>query len=136
MEYRKVEPQINADERRLNVMSGGIIGAAFEVSNVLGAGFLEKVYENALNVELNFRGIKTLQQAPLKVFYKEELVGDYIADILVENEIIIEVKAVKEIDTVHLAQCMNYLRITGLKLCLLLNFSKPRVEIKRVVNGI
>ena len=131
-----MEPQINADERRLNVMSGGIIGAAFEVSNVLGAGFLEKVYENALNVELNFRGIKTLQQAPLKVFYKEELVGDYIADILVENEIIIEVKAVKEIDTVHLAQCMNYLRITGLKLCLLLNFSKPRVEIKRVVNGI
>jgi hypothetical protein len=111
MEYRKMEPQINADERRLNAMSEEIIGAAFEVSNVLGAGFLEKVYENALNVEL-------------------------IADILVENEIIIEVKAVKEIDTVHLAQCMNYLRITGLKLCLLLNFSKPRVEIKRVVNGI
>jgi GxxExxY protein len=70
MEYRKMEPQINADERRLNAMSEEIIGAAFEVSNVLGAGFLEKVYENALNIELNFRGIKTLQQAPLKVFYK------------------------------------------------------------------
>ncbi len=124
------------DERRLNAMSEEIIGAAFEVSNVLGAGFLEKVYENALNVELNLRGLKTLPQAPLKVFYKEELVGDYIADILVENEIIIEVKAVKDIDTVHFAQCLNYLRITGLKLCLLLNFSKPRVEIKRIVNGI
>ncbi len=124
------------DERRLNALSEEIIGAAFEVSNVLGAGFLEKVYENALNVELNLRGLKTLPQAPLKVFYKNELVGDYIADILIENEIIIEVKAVKEIDTVHFAQCLNYLRITGLKLCLLLNFSKPRVEIKRIVNGI
>ena len=110
MESIEMEPQINADERRLNALSEEIIGAAFEVSNVLGAGFLEKVYENALNVELNLRGLKTLPQAPLKVYYKEELVGDYIADILVENEIIIEVKAVKEIDTVHFAQCLNYLR--------------------------
>ncbi|MBW6518118.1 MAG: GxxExxY protein [ANME-2 cluster archaeon] len=131
-----MEPQINADERRLNALSEQIIGAAFEVSNVLGNGFLEKVYENALNAELNFRGLKTFQQAPLKVFYKDKLVGDYIADILVEDEIIIEVKAVKEIDTVHFAQCLNYLRITDLKLCLLLNFSKPRVEIKRIVNNI
>jgi len=107
-----MEPQINADERRLNALSEEIIGAAFEVSNVLGTGFLEKVY------------------------YKKELAGDYIADILVEDEIIIEVKAVKDIDNVHFAQCVNYLRITGLKLCLLLNFSKPRVEIKRIVNGI
>ena len=136
MESIEMEPQMNADERRLNALSEEIIGAAFEVSNVLGAGFLEKVYENALNVELDLRGLKTLPQAPLKVFYKEELVGDYIADILVENEIIIEVKSVKDIDTVHFAQCLNYLRITGLKLCLLLNFSKPRVEIKRIVNGI
>ena len=126
----------DADERRLNTLSEKIIGAAFEVSNFLGAGFLEKVYENALNVELNLIGLKTIQQAPLKVFYKKELVGDYIADILVEGEIIIEVKAVKEFDTVHFAQCLNYLRITGLKLCLMINFSKPRVEIKRIVNGI
>src|SRR3972149_4712713 len=97
----ETEPQINADERRLNALSEQIIGAAFEVSNVLGAGFLEKVYENALNVELNLRGLKAFQQAPLKVFYKDELVGDYIADILVENEVIIEVKAVKELDTIH-----------------------------------
>ncbi|VVB95627.1 PD-(D/E)XK nuclease superfamily protein [uncultured archaeon] len=125
-----------SDERRLNALSEEIIGCAFEVSNVLGAGFLEKVYENALNIELNLRGLKSLQQAPLKVYYKNELVGDYIADILVENEIIIEVKAVKELDTIHTAQCLNYLKITGLKLCLLFNFSKPRVEIKRIVNGI
>jgi len=131
-----MELQINATEDRLNELSEKIIGAAFEVSNILGAGFLEKVYENALNVELNLRGLKTFQQAPLKVFYKNELVGDYIADILVEDEILVEVKTVKEFDEIHLAQCLNYLRITGLKLCLLINFSKPRVEIKRIVNGI
>ena len=131
-----MEPQINADELRLNALSEKVIGAAFEVSNVLGVGFLENVYENALNVELNLSGLRTIQQAPLKVFYKNELVGDYIADILVDGEVIIEVKAVKEFDTVHFAQCLNYLRITGLKLCLMINFSKPRVEIKRIVNGI
>jgi GxxExxY protein len=69
-------------------LSEDIIGAAFEVSNVLGVGFLEKVYGNALNIELKLRGLETLPQAPLKVFYKNELVGDYIADILVDNEII------------------------------------------------
>ena len=67
-----MEPQINADERRLNTYSEKIIGAAFEVSNVLGAGFLEKVYENALSLELNLNGLKTIQQAPLKVFYKNK----------------------------------------------------------------
>lgn len=131
-----IKPQINADERRLNDVSEKIIGAAFEVSNVLGAGFLEKVYENALNLELMSRGLETKQQAPLKVFYKGELVGDYFADILVEKEVIIEVKTVKQLDNIHSAQCLNYLRITGLKLCLLINFNKPRVEIKRIVNGI
>ncbi len=131
-----MELQINAEEHRLNELSEKIIGAAFEVSNVLGTGFLEKVYENALNVELKLRGLKTFQQAPLKVYYKNELVGDYIADILVEDEILVELKTVKEFDEIHLAQCLNYLRITGLKLCLLINFSKPRVEIKRIVNGI
>jgi len=131
-----MEPQITADERRLNELSEKIIGAAFEVSNVLGAGFLEKVYENAMNVELKLRGLKAQPQTPLKVHYKNELVGDYIADILVEDKIIIELKAVKEFDDFHIAQCLNYLRITGLKLCLLINFSKPRVEIKRIVNGI
>ena len=124
---------LRGTQRRFNALSEQIIGAAFEVSNVLGTGFLEKVYENALNIELNLRGLQTFQQAPLKVFYKDELVGDYIADILVENEIIIEVKAVKEIDAIHFAQCLNYLRITGLRLCLLLNFSKPRQLVPIIV---
>ncbi len=131
-----MEIQVSANEERLNELSEKIIGAAFEVSNVLGTGFLEKVYENALNVELQLRGLKTFQQAPLKVYYKNELVGDYIADFLVEDEILVELKTVKEFDDIHLAQCLNYLRITGLKLCLLISFSKPRVQIKRIVNDI
>ena len=81
------------------------------------------------------RGLKVQQQAPLKVYYKGEQVGDYFADILVENEVIIEIKTVKEFNTTHIAQCLNYLKITGLKLCLLINFSKSRIEIKRVVNN-
>ena len=128
--------KIPANESKLNELSEKIIGAAFEVSNILGVGFLEKVYENALNVELKLRGLQAQQQAPLKVYYKDELVGDYFADILVENEVIIELKTVKEFDDIHIAQCLNYLKITGLKLCLLINFSKPRVEIKRIVRGI
>ncbi len=131
-----MELQVNANVDRLNELSEKIIGAAFEVSNVLGTGFLEKVYENALNVELKLRGLKTFQQAPLKVYYKNELVGDYIADILVEDEVLVELKTVKEFDDIHIARCLNYLRITGLKLCLLINFGKPKVEIKRIVNGI
>ncbi|CAG0964529.1 hypothetical protein METP2_01009 [Methanosarcinales archaeon] len=125
----------NANEIKLNELSEKIIGAAFEVSNILCVGFLEKVYENALNIELELRGLQAQQQAPLKVYYKDELVGDYFADILVENEIIIELKTVKEFDDIHIAQCLNYLKITGLKLCLLINFSKPRVDIKRIVRG-
>jgi GxxExxY protein len=131
-----MNPQINADESQLNELSEKIIGAAFEVSNILGVGFLEKVFENALKVELELRGLQVQQQAPLKVYYKDELVGDYFADILVNNEIIIELKTVKEFDDIHIAQCLNYLKITGLKLCLLINFSKPRVDIKRIVRGI
>ena len=121
-------------DQELNKLSEKVIGAAFEVSNVLGAGFLEKVYENALNIELSKREIKTQKQAPLKVYYKGELVGDYFADILAEDKIIIEIKTVKELDSIHLAQCLNYLKITGLKLCLLINFSKPKVEIRRIMN--
>jgi len=131
---KNMEP--NANEIKLNELSEKIIGAAFEVSNILGVGFLEKVYENALNVELELRGLQVQQQAPLKVYYKDELVGDYFADILVNTEIIIELKTVKEFDDIHIAQCLNYLKITGLKLCLLINFSKPRVDIKRIVRGI
>lgn len=131
-----VEPQMNADERRLriNELAEQIIGAAYKVSNGLGAGFLEKVYENALAHELRTLGFEVQQQAPVNVWYDGVVVGQYIADIVVAGLVIIEVKAIKSFDDVHLAQCLNYLKATKLTLCLLLNFGNPKVEVKRIVN--
>ena len=131
-----MEPQINADERRLKLseISKKIIGCAFEVANKLGCGFLEKVYENALAHELRKRGLSVQQQFPVQVNYDGALVGEYVADLMVEGCVLVELKAVKEMDAVHAAQFMNYLKATGLKVCLLINFGKPRIEIKRYVN--
>lgn len=124
------------DADQLNKISGKIINAAYKVSNTLGVGFLEKVYENALMIELKKDGLQAEQQKPVKIYYQDEIIGDYYADILVENEIILELKACKKIEDLHLAQCLNYLKATGLKLGLMLNFGNPRVEIKRVVNNL
>lgn len=118
----------------LNKLSERIIGCVYAVSNGLGAGFLEKVYENALAHELRKAGIHCEHQRPLKVEYDGVVVGEYTSDILVEECIILELKAVSALDEVHVAQCMNYLKATGLTLCLLINFGKPRAEIKRIVN--
>jgi GxxExxY protein len=126
---------MNADERRLDEITDKIIGCAFVVSNVLGTGFLEKIYENALAYELRNAGLVVAQQHAIAVRYKGVLVGEYIADLLVENEVVIEIKAVRAFDDIHAAQCMNYLKATGLRVCLLLNFGKPRVEVKRIVLG-
>ncbi|MCK4352188.1 GxxExxY protein [candidate division WOR-3 bacterium] len=125
---------MNADRRRLNEISEKIIGCAFQVHNNLGCGFLEKVYENALVIELKKAGLEIIQQAPIKVHYRGETVGDYIADILAEDKIIIEIKAAKCIDEIHEAQLLNYLKATGLKLGLILSFAHPKLEIKRLVN--
>ncbi|KPJ52520.1 MAG: GxxExxY protein [Planctomycetes bacterium DG_58] len=111
-----------------------IIGCAYTASNELGCGFLEKVYENALTYELRKVGLDVEQQKTIEVRYDGHIVGQYVADLLVERRILIEVKAAKAVDEVHLAQCLNYLRATGLKICLLMNFGRPRVEIKRVVH--
>ena len=125
---------MNPDKQKLiNGISKLIIGSAYAVGNTLGAGFLEKVYENALAYELKQNGLKVEQQVPMKVKYKEIVVGEYITDILVEETVIVELKAVKEFDNVHKAQCMNYLRATGLNICLLINFGKPMVEVKRII---
>src|SRR5579862_195054 len=107
-------------------------GAVFEVSNTLGAGFLEKVYERALLKELNIRGIRAKVQAPFSVMYKGQSVGEYLADILVEEVLVIELKCVDHLANEHLAQCLNYLRASGLTLCLLVNFQKPKVEWRRI----
>jgi len=119
------------EEQKLNELSEKVIGAAFKVSNTLGCGFLEKVYENALSHELRKAGVKVVQQHPVPVSYDGEVVGDFYADLLVEGVLLVELKAVRAFDPVHEAQCLNYLKGTGLVLCLLLNFGKPKVEIKR-----
>jgi GxxExxY protein len=113
-----------------------IIGSAYTVANTLGSGFLEKVYENALAHELAKTGLHVVQQTAISVMYDGVIVGDYVADLLVENEILLELKAVKALDAVHMAQCMNYLKATGLTVCLLINFGTPRIEVKRIVNSV
>ena len=100
-----------------------IVGAAYEVGNVLGAGFLEKVYERALMRELVSRGLSVRAQVTYPVLYKGMSVGDYVADLLVENRVLVELKCVDRFGNEHLAQCINYLRASGLRVALLLKFS-------------
>ena len=120
-------------ELMVREVSEGIIGGAFTVANTLGTGFLEKVYENSLAVELRSRGLAVLQQAPIKVSYRGTIVGAYFADLRVENLVIVELKAVGHLEAVHEAQCLNYLRASNLPLCLLFNFARPRLEFRRLV---
>jgi len=103
------------------------------VHNALGYGFLEKVYENALAVELRARGVEAEQQRPFSVLYKGEVVGQYGCDLLVAGKVIVEVKAAKEIADEHIAQALNYLKATGLSVGLILNFGKTRLQYKRLV---
>jgi len=110
-----------------------VLGAVFEVSNTLGAGFLEKVYARALLLELRLRGIEAAGQVSFPVIYKTQCVGEYFADILVENAIVIELKCVERLGNEHMAQCLNYLRASGKEVCLLINFQKPTVDWKRIV---
>ena len=125
---------MHADEIRTNDLSERIIGCAFRVLNTLGTGFLEKVYENALAHEMREVGLSVVQQKGVTVYYKGIVVGTYVADLVVEQTVVVELKASKTLDPAHTAQCINYLKATGLHLCLLLNFSKPRLEIHRVVH--
>ena len=117
----------------LNAISEKVIGCAYAVANTLGSGFLEKVYENALAHELHKAGLHVAQQHAMTVCYDGVSVGEYYADLLVEQEVVVELKACKALDELHMAQCLNYLKATGLHLCLLLNFGTPRIQIKRIV---
>jgi GxxExxY protein len=123
---------MSVDEGRINQISEKIIGCAFTVSNVLGVGFLEKVYENALAHELRKAGLSVAQQRQMTVRYDGVIVGEYVADLVVEGAVIVELKHARVLDDIHLAQCLNYLRATGLHLCLLINFGRPRVEVRRI----
>ncbi len=109
-----------------------IIKAAYDVYNTLGYGFLEKVYENALAIELKEIGMPSEQQKQIKVYYKKIIVGDYIADLVVENKVIVEVKAVQAIEKIHEVQLVNYLKATDIDVGLLVNFG-PEIQIKRKI---
>src|SRR3569832_1658994 len=112
-----------------------VVGAAFEVANILGPWFLEKVYERALVRELRLRGLSVRQQISIPVTYKGAVVGNYIADLLVENQLLVELKCVECFSNEHLAQCINYLKAARLRLALLINFQHAKLEWKRVVLG-
>ncbi len=111
-----------------------VIGTCFEVIKELGEGFLESVYENALIIALRQKGIKAEPQVPLKVRFGGEVVGEFNADVLVENVLILELKAVKALIPEHQAQLINYLKATGMQTGLLINFGGSRVEYKRLFN--
>jgi GxxExxY protein len=118
---------------RPNELRYNINGAIFEVNRELGVGFLEKVYENALLLELRKRGLEAESQVPVKVKYKGTEVGEYYADMIVENQVIVELKSVDSLQKIHEAQLLNYLKATGYKVGLLVNFKHPKAEIKRFV---
>jgi GxxExxY protein len=125
-----VRPWLKMD---LNDITYKINGAIFEVNRELGSGFLEKVYENALLIELRDMGLKAESQIPITVTYKGREVGEYQPDILVEGQVIVELKAVETLQKIHEAQVLNYLKATGYKVGLLVNFKHPKAEIKRFI---
>jgi len=114
-------------------LSFAIVGAAMEVHKVLGGGFLEAVYQAALAHEFRLRNIPFEEQKHLPVYYKGVLVGEYIADFVIDEKIIVEIKAVSDLNSAHEAQALNYLAATGLRLALLLNFGRSSLQQKRLV---
>jgi GxxExxY protein len=114
---------MGADRDRLNRLSERVIGCAFAVINTLGTGFFEKVYENALAHELRLTGLSVAQQRGYDVVYKDVLVGHYVADLIVEDQLVVELKVARALTDFHLAQCANYLRASNLRLGLVINFA-------------
>jgi GxxExxY protein len=110
-----------------------VVGAAYEVTNVLGAGFLEKVYQRGLLQELDLRGIPASAEVFLPVHYKGRLLGNYSPDLVVDGRLIVELKCVDHFAPEHLAQCLNYLKASRLPLALLINFQRSKVEWKRII---
>jgi GxxExxY protein len=110
-----------------------ILAGAFAVHNTLGCGFLEKVYSNALLFELRKMGLHCEQEVPFKVKYKDFVVGDYCSDLVVENRVLVELKACTSLDSVHEAQILNYLKASSIQVGLLLNFGKPKLQFRRFV---
>ncbi len=113
-------------------LTGDILQACFEVSNELGAGFLESVYQNAMLIALRQKGLKAQPQYPLSVCFRGEVVGNFYADIFVEDKVILEIKAVSSLTSEHMAQVINYLKATSVEVGLLVNFGRPKLEYKRL----
>jgi len=113
-------------------LTNKVIGCAYKVYTELGAGFLEKIYENALVIELKQSNLRVSQQYPIKVYYKDIVIGDYFADLVVEDKIIIEIKAISDLNKAHEVQLVNYLKATRKEVGLLINFG-DKIKIKRKV---
>ena len=125
---------MNTDEESINAVTEKIIGCAFKVGSKLGCGFLESCYENALVYELRKAGLKVQQQVRLKVWYDDIVVGEFVADLIVEDIVLVELKAISGLESIHSAICINYLAATRLPICLLINFGK-RVDVKRIAGA-
>jgi len=113
-------------------LTGKILEACFEVINELGSGFLESVYQNALLLALRQKGIKAVPQMPISVIFRGENVGQFYADLLIEDMVIVVLKAVRVLLPEHQAQVINYLKATGIEVGLLVNFGRPKLEYKRL----
>jgi GxxExxY protein len=113
----------------INMITEKVIGCIYKVSNFLGGGFVEKVYQNATFTQIGKEGLRVQQQVPIQVKYDEVIVGEFFPDLIVEELVLLELKAVKLLEDVHVAQCMNYLRASGLPV----NFYRPKVEIRRLI---
>ncbi len=114
-------------------LTASIIGAAFEVSNTLGHGFLEIIYRKALVYELSMRGLSVGEEVPIDVIYKEAKLGRYYCDLLIEKTIVVKLKAIDRLSSPHIGQLLNYLKAVGLHVGLLFNFGRPRLEYRRVL---
>ena len=117
----------------LDELTEKIIGCAYEVSNALGSGFPESVYEKALHHQAIKTGLMAERQHQMKVFFDGILVGEFFADLLIGQKVLVEIKAVRMLDELHVAQAMNYLKASGMPICLLINFGRPKIEIRRFV---
>jgi GxxExxY protein len=115
-------------------VTGAILRVAFDISNELGCGFLEKVYENSMAVGLRASGLEVAQQVPVRVTYLGQIVGDYIADMIVDDVVLVEIKATDQDHPIYVAQTLNYLRATTIDVGLLLNFGKPKLSYKRLLS--
>jgi GxxExxY protein len=113
-------------------LTGEILGCAFEVMKELGTGFLESIYEKSMSLALQQKGLSAVAQHPIKVMFRDECVGDFCADLLVEDTVIVELKAVKAITSEHKAQVINYLNATGIEVGLLINFGNSKLEFRRL----